>query len=329
MSSIYLSVVIPVYNEETNLPLLFDRLTKVLDGLKKPCEIIFTNDGSKDRTAEILADFHKQRPTEVCVINFSGNYGQHMAIMAGFEKARGEIVATMDADLQNPPEELPNLLREYEAGYDYVGGIRSDRDDNFFRVYISKCVNYFRGKLTNITMKDQGCMLRVYSRSIIQQIIKCEEPSTFITALAFTFSHNPKEIVVEHAARVGDESKYDAYKLIRVTLDLFTGFSMAPLHAFVVFGIGVSILTGFLVAYLLVRRYIFGPEVEGLFTLMAILMFLVSVAITGIGIVGEYIGKIYEIVRKRPRFVIKEVLSPTEGKARSSKVKKGSSNASS
>jgi undecaprenyl-phosphate 4-deoxy-4-formamido-L-arabinose transferase len=316
MNDTYLSVVIPVYNEETNLPILFKRLTAVLDGLKKPWEIIFTNDGSKDKTAEILEGFYKERPNEVCVINFSGNYGQHMAIMAGFEKARGQVIATMDADLQNPPEEIPNLLKEYDAGFDYVGGIRSDRDDNFFRVYISKAVNYVRERLTNIRMKDHGCMLRIYSRSIIDQIIQCEEPSTFITALAYTFSHNPKEIVVEHAARTGDESKYDAYKLVRVTLDLFTGFSMAPLHMFVVFGIGVSALSGILVAYLLMRRVFIGPEAEGLFTLMAILMFLVSVAITGIGIVGEYIGKIYEIVRKRPRFVIKNALIPTESKSK-------------
>lgn len=307
--SIYLSVVIPVYNEEECLETLYQRLTTVLDKIDKPSEIVFTNDGSSDKSSEILKDFHKRRPHQIRVIEFNGNFGQHMAIMAAFERTRGDVVINLDADLQNPPEEIPRFLEKFEAGYDYVGSIRDNRKDSYLlRSLPSKFMNKLRGKVTDIHITDQGCMMRSYSRRIVDLIIQCDEASTFITALGYRFSNNPTEIIIGHDAREEGESKYDFYRLIRVTFDLFTGFSMAPLHIFTVFGFIVSALSGLLVAYMLGRRLLIGPEAEGLFTLFAILFFLVSVAITGIGIVGEYVGRIYEIVRKRPRFLIKEVL---------------------
>lgn len=308
-SAVYLSVVIPVYNEEECLETMYTRLTTVLDQIDKPSEIIFTNDGSSDRSSEILKEFHNRRPHQIRVIEFNGNFGQHMAIMAAFERSRGDVVINLDADLQNPPEEIPRFLEKFEAGYDYVGSIRDDRKDSYIlRSLPSKLINKLRGKVTDIHITDQGCMMRSYSRRIVDLITQCDEASTFITALGYSFATTPTEIVIRHDAREEGESKYDAYKLIRVTFDLFTGFSMAPLHVFTVFGFIVSALSGILVAYMVGRRIFLGPEAEGLFTLFAILFFLISVAITGIGIVGEYVGRIYEVVRKRPRFLIKEVL---------------------
>ncbi len=308
-TAVYLSVVIPVYNEEECLETMYQRLTAVLDKIKKPTEIIFTNDGSKDRSSEILKEFHERRPHQIRVIEFNGNFGQHMAIMAAFERARGEVIINLDADLQNPPEEIPRFLKKYEEGYDYIGSIRDNRKDSYIlRSLPSKMLNKLRGKVTDIHITDQGCMMRLYARRIVDLITQCDESSTFITALGYRFAINPTELVIRHDAREEGESKYDAYRLIRVTFDLFTGFSMAPLHVFTVFGFIVSALSGLLVAYMIGRRLIIGPEAEGLFTLFAILFFLVSVAITGIGIVGEYVGRIYEVVRKRPRFLIKEVL---------------------
>ncbi len=314
---IYLSVVIPVYNEQECLETMYSRLTKVVDSIGKKCEIIFTNDGSKDNTANILKEFHKRRPEQIKIIEFNGNFGQHMAIMAAFERAKGEVVINLDADLQNPPEEIPTLLKKYEEGYDYVGSIRDSRNDSLlFRGYPSKLMNKIRGKVTDIKITDQGCMMRAYSSRIVRLITQCDESSTFVTALGYKFATNPTEVVIRNEPRTEGDSKYDVYRLIRVTFDLFTGFSMAPLHIFTVFGFVVSLLSGILVAYLLIRRLVVGPEVGGLFTIVAILMFLVSVAIAGIGIVGEYVGRIYEVVRKRPRFLIKEILdtnSDTEG----------------
>ncbi len=308
-TDIYLSVVIPVYNEEECLETMYKRLTAVLDKIDKPTEIIYTNEGTKARSSENLKDILERRPHQIRVIEFNGNFGQHMAIMAAFERARGEVVINLDADLQNPPEEIPRFLEKYEEGYDYIGSIRDDRKDSYIlRSLPSKMINKLRGKVTDIHITDQGCMMRLYARRIVDLITQCDEASTFITALGYRFSTNPTELVIRHDAREEGDSKYDAYRLIRVTFDLFTGFSMAPLHVFTAFGFLVSALSGLLVAYMVGRRLIIGPEAEGMFTLFAILFFLISVAITGIGIVGEYVGRIYEVVRKRPRFLIKEVL---------------------
>jgi len=307
MSKPYVSIVIPVYNEQDNLDALYARLTAVMDKLGKPFEILFTNDGSRDRSGAMLKEFHQQRPTQVRVIDFNGNFGQHMAIMAAFERARGEVVVTLDADLQNPPEEIPKLLAAIEAGHDVAGGYRKNRQDTFFRKYASKIINGIRAKITNIRMKDQGCMLRAYRKNIIESIVASEETSTFIPALAYSYAANPTEVEVEHAARAAGESKYRLYDLIRLNFDLMTGFSVVPLQVFTLFGIVVSILSTLFVIYLFLRRLIVGPEAEGVFTLFAILYFLVGISIMGLGIIGEYIGRIYKEVRRRPRFVIRKV----------------------
>lgn len=303
-----ISIVIPVYNEAENLLPLYERLTASLDELKRPYEIVFTNDGSKDGSLNILKSFYEERPSQIRIVDFHGNYGQHMAIIAAFEKSRGDVVITLDADLQNPPEEIFKLLEKVKEGYDCVGSYRAHRQDTFFRTYVSKVINWFRESTTNIHMKDQGCMLRAYSRRIVDQIVKSHEKSVFIPALAYTLAINPTEVEVKHSLRSAGKSKYNLYSLIRLNFDLITGFSLLPLQMFTLFGMIVSALSGLLVAYLLCRRFLLGPEAEGVFTLFAILFFLVSVVIMGIGIVGEYIGRIFQSLNQRPRFVIKETI---------------------
>ncbi|HTF99382.1 MAG TPA: glycosyltransferase [Nitrospirota bacterium] len=307
MTKPYVSVVIPVYNEQENLEALFARLTAVMDKSGKPFEILFTNDGSRDRSGDILRDFHHRRPNQVRVIDFNGNFGQHMAIMAAFEHARGEVVVTLDADLQNPPEEIPKLLAAIEQGHDVVGGYRKNRKDTLFRKYASRLINGIRARITNIRMRDQGCMLRAYRKNIIDNIVASRETSTFIPALAYSFAADPAEVEVEHAARAAGESKYRLYDLVRLNFDLLTGFSVVPLQVFTLIGMGVSILSILFVVYLFIRRLIVGPEAEGVFTLFAILYFLVGIGIMGLGIIGEYIGRIHKEVRRRPRFVIRAV----------------------
>ncbi len=309
----YVSVVVPVYNEQENLAPLFARLTQTLDALGKPYEILFTNDGSRDNSGAMLRDFHRQRPREIRVIDFNGNFDQHMAIMAAFERVRGEIVVTLDADLQNPPEEIPKLVAAMEAGHDVVGGYRKDRQDTFFRRYASRLINLLRARITHIRMRDQGCMLRAYRRRIVDLIASSEETSTFIPALTYSYAANPTEVEVEHTARAAGASKYSLYKLIRLNFDLMTGFSIVPLQLFTLFGMVLSALSGLFVAYLFIRRLVIGPEAEGVFTLFAILYFLVAVGILGLGIIGEYIGRIYQEGRRRPRFVIREVLEKLDG----------------
>lgn len=309
MNKPYISIVIPVHNEQEVLHTLFDRVTKVLDSLHKPYEILFTNDGSKDRSEEILNQLHQQRPDQVRVIHFNGNYGQHMAIMAGFEHVRGDIVITMDADLQNLPEDIPNFVAKMEEGYDVVGGYRQDRKDKRWRLVFSKLHNLVRAQIApRIKMKDEGCMLRAYRRHIVELMIRSGETSTFIPALGLIFAANPTEIPVSHQPRHAGESSYNFYRLIRYNFDLVTGFSLVPLQIFTILGILVSLLSGFLVVYMFLRRMLLGPEMEGVFTLFAILFFLMSLCLLGLGVLGEYIGRIYQEVLKRPRFVIRDVL---------------------
>ena len=302
----YISIVIPVYNEELNLPPLMERLYPVMKQIGKPFEIIFTDDGSHDRSLAILREMTEKFP-EVRVIEFNGNFGQHMAILAAFEESTGEIVITLDADLQNPPEEIPKLVKEVEKGHDVVGTIRQKRQDTMFRRVASRIVNITTNKMTGMHMSDYGCMLRAYHRNVVNNINRCQETTTFIPALAQTFSATPTEIEVAHAERAEGESKYSLYKLIRLNFDLMTGFSVVPLQLFALMGILTALFSVAFAVFLLVRRFIIGAEVEGVFTLFAILFFLVGIIIFGIGLVGEYVGRIYQEVRKRPRYVVRRI----------------------
>ena len=307
-----LSIVIPVYNEEEGLQALFDRLYPAMDQLQAKLnlryEIIFVNDGSRDRSAGMLAAQFDLRPDTTRVVLFQNNFGQHMAIMAGFEYARGESIITLDADLQNPPEEIALLAAELIKGHDYVGTIRSNRQDSWFRKTASRAMNHLRQRLTRITMTDQGCMLRGYSRRIVHLVRQCNESNTFIPALAYTFAANPTEIHVKHEERFAGESKYSLYQLIRLNFDLVTGFSVMPLQLFSIFGMLLALGSGTLFALLLVRRFVLGSEVEGVFTLFALTFFLIGVMLFGLGLLGEYIGRIYQQVRERPRYVVQTVL---------------------
>ena len=307
-----LSIVIPVYNEEEGLQALFDRLYPAMDQLQAKLnlryEIVFVNDGSKDRSAGMLAAQFDLRPDTTRVVLFQNNFGQHMAIMAGFEYARGESIITLDADLQNPPEEIALLAAELIKGHDYVGTIRSNRQDSWFRKTASRAMNHLRQRITRITMTDQGCMLRGYSRRIVNLVRQCNESNTFIPALAYTFAANPTEIEVKHEERFAGESKYSLYQLIRLNFDLVTGFSVMPLQLFSIFGMLLALGSGTLFALLLVRRFVLGSEVEGVFTLFALTFFLIGVMLFGLGLLGEYIGRIYQQVRERPRYVVQTVL---------------------
>jgi undecaprenyl-phosphate 4-deoxy-4-formamido-L-arabinose transferase len=307
-----LSIVIPVYNEEEGLQALFARLYPAMDQLQAKLnlryEIIFVNDGSKDRSAGMLAAQFDLRPDVTRVVLFQNNFGQHMAIMAGFEYARGESIITLDADLQNPPEEIALLAAELIKGHDYVGTIRSNRQDSWFRKTASRAMNHLRQRITRITMTDQGCMLRGYSSRIVHLVRQCNESNTFIPALAYTFAANPTEIEVKHEERFAGESKYSLYQLIRLNFDLVTGFSVMPLQLFSIFGMLLALGSGTLFALLLVRRFVLGSEVEGVFTLFALTFFLIGVMLFGLGLLGEYIGRIYQQVRERPRYVVQTVL---------------------
>ncbi len=303
-----LSVIIPVYNEEASLEALFDRLFPVLDQLSLTREVIFVDDGSRDRSPALLRQVFERYPETVRIVFFQSNFGQHAAILAGFEYARGRRIVTLDADLQNPPEEIPRLLAALEAGHDYVGTIRRQRRDHLWRRLASRLMNRIRERITRVHMTDQGCMLRGYDRSIVDAINRCEEIHTFIPALAYLFAAHPTEIEVEHQERQSGYSKYSLYRLIRLNFDLVTGFSVVPLQIFSLLGIVLALSSGILVLYLAFQRIFFGPQVKGVFTLFGIVFFLIGVLLFGIGLLGEYVGRIYQQVQKRPRYLIQAVL---------------------
>jgi len=310
---IALSVLIPVYNEQDVLAILFERLYPVLDTLGRPYEILFVNDGSSDGSAALLAQQFEQRPDVTRVVSLSSNAGQHAALIAGFELAHGEFIITLDADLQNPPEEIPKLVAEMDKGFDYVGSIRASRHDKAWRYIASRLMNSLREKITNIHMTDQGCMLRAYSKDIAREIVVSNESNTFIPALAYLYAARPTEITVAHEERAAGQSKYSLFKLIQLNFDLVTSFSSVPLQLISFTGIFVSILSLLFVCYLAYRRIFYGPEVEGVFTLFGIAIFLMGLLLFSVGMLGEYIGRINGLVRRRKRFRVASVLEAGEG----------------
>lgn len=293
MNSKLISVVIPVFNEQDSLPELFRRLFSVMQNLNTPYEIILINDGSKDSSLPIMLQERKNHPDTLRIIDFNGNFGQHTAIMAGFKISRGDLVITMDADLQNPPEEIPRIIAEYESGHDVIGTIRQKRKDSFFRRYASRLINRIMNSVTGFALRDYGCMLRGYSRGIVDIINECGEVSTFIPALAQKFAVNPVEIEVSHSARTKGESKYSLFRLIRLQFDLMTAFSLFPLQMITILGMLI-----FGAGVILALCGIFGHALN---------ILLAGIIITCTGITGEYTGRIYQEVRKRPRYVIRKI----------------------
>jgi undecaprenyl-phosphate 4-deoxy-4-formamido-L-arabinose transferase len=307
----YFSVVVPVYNEEGCIQELIDRTLKACEETKKKFEIILIDDGSEDGTVEILQAASKKHDDIIisCILN--RNYGQHNAIMAGFSIARGDLVVTIDADLQNPPEEIPRLVAKAEEGFDVVGTIRQNRQDTFFRRYASKVVNKVAQKATGVNMKDYGCMLRAYRINIVKAMLECRENSTFIPVLGNSFARYTCEIEVKHDERAVGDSKYSVWKLINLQFNLLTCMTTFPLRVLSIIGGLISGLGVMLGAYILIMRYFVMGEawaMQGVFTLFAILFFISGFQITALGIVGEYIGRIYTDVRARPRYFIEEIL---------------------
>src|ERR1700675_390892 len=303
-----LSVVIPVYNEEQVLPSLFARLYPALDALGISYECVFVNDGSRDHSVALLRQQFQRRPKHTRVVLFHANFGQHSAVMAGLSYSRGEYVVTLDADLQNPPEEIGKLVGMLDQGYDYVGTIREQRQDSWWRRWFSRRINKLREWITPVRITDQGCMMRGYARSVVTALNQTREVNTFIPALASLYAMRPIEVPIAHEERFAGRSKYSMYSLIRLNFDLITGFSVVPLQLFSMVGMAVSLLSAVFFVYLIVRRFLVGSEAEGLFTLFGIVFFFIGLALFGIGLLGEYVGGIFGKGRERARYIVEAVL---------------------
>ncbi|NCC49862.1 MAG: glycosyltransferase [Spartobacteria bacterium] len=300
------TVVIPVFNEEGALPELIRRSLAACEKTECLYEILLVDDGSSDRSRQMIAEAAETYYGKIVGVLLNRNYGQHAAVMAGFGHARGDIVVTLDADLQNPPEEIPNLVTSILAGYDVVGTVRVPRQDSAFRKIGSWVVNRFAQRSTGVIMHDYGCMLRAYRKHIVQAMLDCHERSTFIPILANSFARHTTEIEVHHEKRPVGDSKYGLWKLINLQFDLLTSMTTFPLRLLSVVGAIISFFGVGFGIFLLISRLIMGSDwaAEGVFTLFAVLFIFIGAQFIGMGILGEYIGRIYHDVRARPRFFV-------------------------
>ncbi len=222
------SIVIPVYNEEQSLPELLRRTEAACAQLTQDVEIILVDDGSRDRSADILQEAAEREGSPVIAVILNRNYGQHAAIMAGFEQSTGDVVITLDADLQNPPEEIPRLVEQAALGFDVVGTVRNNRQDSALRRWPSRLINMAVQRSTGVAMSDYGCMLRAYRRTIVDAMLACRERSTFIPILANSFARHTTEVLVQHAEREHGDSKYSPMRLINLMFDLVTCMTTTP-----------------------------------------------------------------------------------------------------
>jgi len=304
------SLVIPVFNEANNLEELIRRCTESCSSLRRPFEIVLVDDGSSDDSARIITEAADSEEGKVVGVLLNRNYGQHAAVMAGFAEARGDIIVTLDADLQNPPEEIPKLARLAEEGFDVVGSVRVPRHDTFFRKIASAVVNKVARRATGVDMHDYGCMLRAYHRPVVDAMLQCHERSTFIPILANSFARHATEVEVSHAARSEGDSKYGLWDLVNLQFDLLTSTTTFPLRVLSVVGALISMMGVGFGIFLLIMRLIYGPDwaAEGIFTLFAILFIFVGAQFIGMGLLGEYIGRIYNDVRARPRYFVHRIV---------------------
>jgi undecaprenyl-phosphate 4-deoxy-4-formamido-L-arabinose transferase len=300
-----LSVIVPILNEASTLEELVDRLVSTLHRVGKNYEVIFVDDGSTDDSAKLLKGLYELHST-IKVIRLNRNYGQHMAIFAGLERARGEIVVTLDGDLQNPPEEIPRLLEKIREGYDVVCGQRTSRQDSLRRRLLSSMASKLASRLVGVTMRDYGSMLRAYRRPVVDQLLRCQDRSMYIPALANTYAGSTAEIPVAHRRRAAGGSRYNLLGLLRLMADLATGLSLLPIRLIGLAGVLLTLLG------LGCSLYVAWQSVQGLPQTMlsfltALILLVAGLQLLALGLIGEYVGRACMEVRQHPRYVIQEL----------------------
>lgn len=307
-----ISVVIPVYNEEDSLDRLYSELKESLGRLDKEHEILFVDDGSRDRSLECLRRIRDADPA-VKVISFRKNFGQTAALSAGFDHARGDIVITMDADLQNDPADIPMLLDKIGEGYDLVSGWRHDRKDRWLsRRLPSILANKLISWATDVTLNDYGCTLKAIRQEVVQNITLYGELHRFIPAVASWMGVRIAEVKVNHRARVAGESKYGISRVIRVLLDLITvkfllSYSGRPIQFFGLPGLLCGTLGGLIAVYLTIQRLFFGVALgDRPLLLLAVLLIIVGIQFIVFGLLGELQIRTYHETLKKPIYFIKE-----------------------
>ncbi|ADO45354.1 glycosyl transferase family 2 [Hydrogenobacter thermophilus TK-6] len=302
-----ISVVIPAYNEKDSIPILYEKLTKVLEG---DYEIIFVDDGSDDGTFEVLQKI-AGKDSRVKVIRFRRNYGQTAAMYAGFQHAKGEIIITMDADLQNDPEDIPALIRKLEEGYDLVSGWRKDRKDPFFsRRLPSMIANWIISKVTGVELHDYGCTLKAYRADILKELELYGDMHRFLPALTKRHGAKITEVVVRHHPRLYGKSKYGLGRTIRVILDILlvkflNEYINKPMYVFGSVGF-LLLFTGSLVlAYLILIKLFLGEDIgRRPLLVLSVLSILAGIQLISTGIIAELLVRIYYRSKEDKPYII-------------------------
>jgi glycosyltransferase involved in cell wall biosynthesis len=310
-----ISVVIPLYNEEDSIPHLREALTTALASFDTPSEVIIVDDGSRDRSFALLAAWAAEDPA-LTVVRLRRNFGQTAAFSAGFAVARGAVVVTMDADLQNDPRDIPLLMAKIDEGYDIVSGWRKDRQDRFWdRRLPSMIANRLISNVTDVRLHDYGCSLKAYRRDVLQHVRLYGELHRFIPALASQVGGTVTEVPVTHYARKYGRSKYGISRAIRVALDLITvwflaGYATRPIHVFGTIGLASAFLGLLAGLYLTFVKFGLGEEIGGRpLLLLAVLLVVIGVQLITMGLLGEMIIRTYHESQDKPIYFIREVVS--------------------
>jgi len=314
MKEIQLSVIIPVFNEEGNIQPLYREIRGALEGLGVEYEILAIDDGSNDDSFAVLKRVHEEDP-RLRVIRFRRNFGQTAAFAAGFDVARGEMIVTLDADLQNDPADIPRLLAKLEEGYDVVSGWRVERRDPFLtRRFPSLVANWLISEITGVRLHDYGCSLKAYRREVVKNIRLYGELHRFIPALASWMGVQVTEVPVNHRPRKFGQTKYGLSRTIRVLLDLLTvrfllSYSTRPIQIFGLLGLLFFGIGGLLLAYLgFVRLILQQPIADRPLVLLAILLTMVGVQLVTMGLLGELVVRTYHESQGKPIYAVREIL---------------------
>lgn len=308
----YISIVIPVFNEEDNIINLWNRLRTVLNNYsldkKRAWEVIFIDDGSRDNSLTILQEVIRHEPA-VSIVEFNRNYGQHAAMLAAFTIAQGKIIVTMDANLQNPPEEIPKLVAKVEEGFDVVGGLRKEliHKDRLSKSIQAKIINIIARKATGVELHDYGCTLRAYRREVVDAILLCKEHCRLIPLLANTFAKHVIEIPVQYSDRLAGDSKYSLWKSIELQFELIANFSIIPLQTLAVLGVAISTLSVISAIITLMHHIFYYEGSSGIPILFNIIFFCMGAQFIAFGLLGEYVRRIHQEVYNRPRYIIRNI----------------------
>ena len=300
------SVVVPVFNEEATLEELHQRIAATMDAYGRSCEFIFVDDGSRDRSLAILDGLHARDP-RVRVVVLARNFGQSPALYAGFAYVRGRKVVMLDADLQNPPEEIPKLLDKLDEGYDVVSGWRQRRKDGAFRKGVSRLLNAFVAKATGVGIHDYGCSLKAYQREVIDRLLLFTHRSRYLPVDVAWLGVRIGEIEIEHSERAAGQSKYGLFKLVRTAFDLLTCITATPIQIIGIFGWVFSSIGFFMAEVIGYKRLAWG-HYHPMATVTALFFFLAGIQMVATGLMCEYISRIYTEVQARPYFVVREVI---------------------